>query len=919
MAKGQLRMPFNSMKAYHGTSSSSYIPSVTFSPYPMYVYCENYYGYGEVDGYADYYNAEPFYQMFEQFSPVSLNTGANIDDLYNSLTKMTSFNVIHDCITVPFATSQSEGDVHHGHQFMMYGVESGAADCQDVRDLMFFVPDYRMMNWDDRDGGLVYYTNYNQNHAPTMGLYVIIQDTVQAVTRADDYFKLKLTWDSNMDEFLPGEQQEYQLYQVFTDEFGVSKWVPVYKRNEQGQYWNPTTQAWQADTTGAEPVVLTLNPNDSKTYSEVYELRGNSSREVTYAIRGRDTGHFLSLQMSNEQSYVIPGKDPAEMVLMSSATIYSRYEAQNENNCYSNKIQMKAAPRTIKASYLPTGSTMTLNRSYAKVENGATVTVTEPIATLTINTSTKKFTVSGSVLNDVESLFPKGTQDGKTAGYHANNFTNNQISYTTQTISGTEYINFNLAIWDNFVVNVSKNEHPGLYTYQLRFNTAESFVGLNGSTNEAYSQPIRVYVYKTDSKVNSYTQTQVDDDATGALEVSKDIEFSAQVMLSSKGEILRYDAYRWKDGVNRSIVIDGGDTDEDEEDADPDGIAGNQGDSYSITMNAIGTSDYYVGDAVAVSTTNPQNWAKFVDYYPKTQPEAQAFVYAPVVELFTKGYQEGSTDKQRGDYNTYGGPLKVGTTGKLHVQVVTPEAEYNPLMSSYSWKDENQNKYAYYNIKLKMDIKKVPQGYEFYKIRAWRILDEGLQGEEYDELKDTQSPNCRVGEKVLFEDITYPDCSASDQYGGNLGQDDKSVTVVGADGQSHTYTSYTGTFGARKLRTVEGEQGVIDELPVTFVVRIYYTKSENLTNSQSVIGSKADGDVVTNPDAEFYAVDYTFTEIFTSEEDVPTAIQSIDASEVVSRKYYNVAGIESDTPFKGVNIVVTRYSDGSTTTTKILK
>ena len=503
---------------------------------------------------------------------------------------------------------------------------------------------------------------------------------------------------------------------------------------------------------------------------------------------------------------------------------------------------MKAAPRTIKASYLPTGSTMTLNRSYAKVENGATVTVTEPIATLTINTSTKKFTVSGSVLNDVESLFPKGTQDGKTAGYHANNFTNNQISYTTQTISGTEYINFNLAIWDNFVVNVSKNEHPGLYTYQLRFNTAENFVGLNGSTNEAYSQPIRVYVYKTDSKVNSYTQTQVDDDATGALEVSKDIEFSAQVMLSSKGEILRYDAYRWNAGAPRSIVLEGGDTDEDEEDADPDGIAGNQGDSYSITMNAIGTSDYYVGDAVAVSTTNPQNWAKFVDYYPKTQPEAKAFVYAPVVELFTPGYQEGSTDKQRGDYNTYGGPLKVGATGKLHVQVVTPEAEYNPLMSSYSWKDENQNKYAYYNIKLKMDIKKVPQGYEFYKIRAWRILDEGLQGEEYDELKDTQSPNCRVGEKVLFEDITYPDCSASDQYGGNLGQDDKSVPVVGADGQWHTYTSYTGTFGARKLRT-EGanEQGVIDELPVTFVVRIYYTKAENLTNSQSVIGSKADG------------------------------------------------------------------------------
>ena len=40
---------------------------------------------------------------------------------------------------------------------------------------------------------------------------------------------------------------------------------------------------------------------------------------------------------------------------------------------------------------------------------------------------------------------------------------------------------------------------------------------------------------------------------------------------------------------------------------------------------------------------------------------------------------------------------------------------------------------------------------------------------------------------------------------------------------------------------------------------------------------------------------------------------------VVSVKYVNVAGIESSTPFQGVNIVVTRYDDGSQTTTKVIK
>ena len=53
---------------------------------------------------------------------------------------------------------------------------------------------------------------------------------------------------------------------------------------------------------------------------------------------------------------------------------------------------------------------------------------------------------------------------------------------------------------------------------------------------------------------------------------------------------------------------------------------------------------------------------------------------------------------------------------------------------------------------------------------------------------------------------------------------------------------------------------------------------------------------------------------------VPTSIFGVESyRNIVSEKYYNPAGIESDTPFKGVNIVVTRYSDGSTSTVKVLK
>ena len=51
-----------------------------------------------------------------------------------------------------------------------------------------------------------------------------------------------------------------------------------------------------------------------------------------------------------------------------------------------------------------------------------------------------------------------------------------------------------------------------------------------------------------------------------------------------------------------------------------------------------------------------------------------------------------------------------------------------------------------------------------------------------------------------------------------------------------------------------------------------------------------------------------------------TAISSIDNSNQVSSiEYINPAGVRSNKPFSGMNIIVTRYTDGTTTTTKAVK
>ena len=57
-------------------------------------------------------------------------------------------------------------------------------------------------------------------------------------------------------------------------------------------------------------------------------------------------------------------------------------------------------------------------------------------------------------------------------------------------------------------------------------------------------------------------------------------------------------------------------------------------------------------------------------------------------------------------------------------------------------------------------------------------------------------------------------------------------------------------------------------------------------------------------------------------QNIITAIQDVvdgTGKAVAGVKYYNLAGIESDRPFEGVNIVVTTYTDGSRSSSKVLK
>ena len=126
-----------------------------------------------------------------------------------------------------------------------------------------------------------------------------------------------------------------------------------------------------------------------------------------------------------------------------------------------------------------------------------------------------------------------------------------------------------------------------------------------------------------------------------------------------------------------------------------------------------------------------------------------------------------------------------------------------------------------------------------------------------------------------------------------------------------TFDEENAIFGA--LTSIEtGEGKPISAEDLTIYVRFYYKSTGKPIESMNGIMLKADG---ADAAKMFYAVEKPATA-----KQGPTAVEEIRYhGEVVSTTYYDVQGIESDKPFDGVNIVVTRFSDGATSISKVVR
>lgn len=222
---------------------------------------------------------------------------------------------------------------------------------------------------------------------------------------------------------------------------------------------------------------------------------------------------------------------------------------------------------------------------------------------------------------------------------------------------------------------------------------------------------------------------------------------------------------------------------------------------------------------------------------------------------------------------TFGTNTVENTYGTKRATIESPDMKIKVggLIQSHKWFDVNTNEYlGAYSATL--DISPILPEHtapNVYYFRVWRVEDNG-KTLLLNTLADTQSTD---GWATTYSNV-------------------KTYFPTGDPSVCDVYFGLTPTRAAVK--------------EASYVVRMYST---NVSGAHGIKLADTDG-------SRFYITERQL-DVRYSGEGVITAINGLEA-DVKSVKYHNTLGIESDTPFKGINIVVTTYNDGRTVTTKVV-
>lgn len=654
------------------------------------------------------------------------------------------------------------------------------------------------------------------------------------------------------------------------DEYTVElKWTSTL--NEiTGNEIDQRFKVWvRAEDGGLEPLLdakgnqVEIAPGETFQYN--YNVKqGFEGREITYVVSGQPTDAlFINYKeaYSNDDKVFIPGLDPNEGLRLSiGTTSTSDYDLATETNQYKNLITIdhNLVNTHVRYDNLKVGSKLAFYR-YDVDRNSKPKTIAE-LEIVSVNEREeglfrKSYYLDYKYNLSFSNQANEATPKANLTGATYSLKTNR--SYTDNKTNEIDFNGFNINSFnDEFCASTATNDHPATYEYKASFSNLD-----HSTQSELHSAYSTIKVHKTTPGLTDKAITLED--------VENDNVCSTRI---HKGELDASPAIQFKLDQDRRIA------------------------EYSV--DKIRNKEQSESEEVGLAQRLPSwNYAIYENGSFK-----QNVSHTEIPQIHDASAKVGKNDyvsviktyrDNDGSYNTYGSPIN--TTYKLKASV---EVNNNhKVMSEYVF-TSNGKKGRYYQTDLKITAYGT-DNHEIVKYRVWRQTDRAMEIVPQYMARLQQDIHPIV---MNSDDEGNP---SIDQNHNNIqefelvGRPDVGFYPEQIDSKSiHVYD----TFGASDV----SEDGNLD---VTYIVRLYAKPEAGNTSARA----KATTPILAK---EYYIGEATITVSF--EKDTPTGLFDFvaETKTPVRVQYVNMLGQKSDTPFSGMNVVITTYTDGSHSTAK---
>ena len=519
--------------------------------------------------------------------------------------------------------------------------------------------------------------------------------------------------------------------------------------------------------------------------------------------------------------------------------------------------------------------TLTINGQTVEGEGSASITLPRQMQDYNV-TAEATAQVSGELISPTTTetiTVPGMSNDGWTQMTGTYNNPNDLLSFKVKVDNDTT----DIMLIDQFMASTVYNNHPDKYTYVLK----ETIDG-----EEMSSTPTSIPVYKTNSTMYSlYTEEEVladdkyDDNKLMANVLNSEMDYD----VVPDHNALYYSLYRGGKDEETPVI------DVDHRISQLQKFEDKVDDNVVYYFNENHTSDIapmyeHIGSQIVERID--------MDYV--TGTETDKLSYVPVIWTFGL-----YTAREDGKNNSYGSDIKESYLGKVDISVAGYKNDGDSITGQ--WKDDHGTTYCVYApiITLQGHTPEVVNAndgdtYEYvpYMYRVWCTYE---NAHNFTHVVNPDGKKRLVDAGPIEAPFLIGEATAEDSVWHNNGEE-----VV---------------FG-RALESGESQQPWSFGVPVTepsknveFVARFYYKKI--VTPAAQVNGLRGN-----RGDARAFAI----AEKGGDGKDITTGISELgDITYVVSRTYVNAQGMQSDVPFDGLNIVITRYSDGTTSTTKVVR